>query len=534
MASIDIEKLLDAIRMKESGGNPRAVSPKGAKGAYQFTPETAKEFGLTDPFNEQASREAAKRKMLGLLDEFNGRPELAIAAYNMGQGNLRKNKLDYTRVPETNNYVKGIMGMLGKPIQVADSGHIMSDAPQPGLQPTPQQEQPVPEYDMSGILGAYNQARQRKPEQQAQAQQDTSGFNDPKTMGLLALGLQMMGNSRGQSFGESLASGGMAGLNTMAGVNQGNQEQLQAQQEQQQAQMEQQAQQQQLIQQQAQQEALQSIPPEVLQDPKQLAGIMMKLGMHKEALGMLQQINKPSMGSKKQIIPLEDGTYGVFDPVSGDIQPMDQKSPIYSPTSQYSLSQAKGYGGVAPALQEESGKAKIKTGQAVDEATQVMPIKLQEAQQIGEMKNQQEIDKAKKEKLAGMTYNAEQSAPLLKKAEELLPKTVSGGVGEAINTAAEFFNISTDQSKAKTQLDAIAAELTSKVPRAPGAQSDIELKYAKQQAGDLANSNIPAATRLEAARYLAQRNERILRGEEVAPPDEKTSKLQALRRKHGL
>jgi hypothetical protein len=133
-------------------------------------------------------------------------------------------------------------------------------------------------------------------------------------------------------------------------------------------------------------------------------------------------------------------------------------------------------------------------------------------------KNQLEIEKTQNEKLAAIKYNAEQASPLLDSVIDLLPKTVSGGLDKGYNSAMEYLGVSTDRSKAQSQLDVIANDLTSKIPKAPGSQSDVELKYAQKQAGDLANPEKSWETRLSAAKYLKQRNEKILKGETVDPP----------------
>ncbi len=80
--------LLDALRQVESGGNPRAISPAGAMGAYQFMPKTAKAYGI-DPFDEIASRAAAEQY---LLDEYGalGDVRSSLAAYNAGRPNVMK------------------------------------------------------------------------------------------------------------------------------------------------------------------------------------------------------------------------------------------------------------------------------------------------------------------------------------------------------------------------------------------------------------------------------------------------------------
>jgi hypothetical protein len=68
----------------------QAVSPVGAKGPFQFMEGTAKQYGLDDPFNLHDSAEAAARKMRDLMRMFNGDIQKAEAAYNWGEGNLKK------------------------------------------------------------------------------------------------------------------------------------------------------------------------------------------------------------------------------------------------------------------------------------------------------------------------------------------------------------------------------------------------------------------------------------------------------------
>ena len=84
------DALLDAIRMTESGGNRMAVSKAGAQGPYQFMPKTAKQYGVTDPFDEGQSRQGASKYLSNLYQRFNGDEDLAIASYNAGEGNVER------------------------------------------------------------------------------------------------------------------------------------------------------------------------------------------------------------------------------------------------------------------------------------------------------------------------------------------------------------------------------------------------------------------------------------------------------------
>lgn len=86
-AGVD-DATLDAIRKIESGGNRFAVSKAGARGPFQFMPETAKRFGITDPFDEAQSRRGAREYMALLKKRYRGDERNALTAYNWGEGNM--------------------------------------------------------------------------------------------------------------------------------------------------------------------------------------------------------------------------------------------------------------------------------------------------------------------------------------------------------------------------------------------------------------------------------------------------------------
>jgi soluble lytic murein transglycosylase-like protein len=95
---------VQAIIQVESRGNPRAVSPKGAKGLMQLMPSVLKAYQVEDPFDPLANLEAGVRHLKYLLGEFSGNLSLALAAYNAGPANVKK----YGGIPpfpETQKYL---------------------------------------------------------------------------------------------------------------------------------------------------------------------------------------------------------------------------------------------------------------------------------------------------------------------------------------------------------------------------------------------------------------------------------------------
>lgn len=102
--------LLSSLSAAESGGEPYAVSPKGAKGPFQFMDGTARDLGLKgmDVYDPHKSADAAARYLRYLLDATGGDLEKTLASYNWGLGNVQKKGMD--NLPsETRNYVPKVM-----------------------------------------------------------------------------------------------------------------------------------------------------------------------------------------------------------------------------------------------------------------------------------------------------------------------------------------------------------------------------------------------------------------------------------------
>jgi soluble lytic murein transglycosylase-like protein len=110
--------LIKAVALVESGFNPRAVSPKGAQGLMQLMPATAKQYGVTDPFDPLQNLRAGATHLRHLLESFDGDLTLALAAYNAGATTVRR----HGGVPnyrETQGYVKRVQATLNG---TADTG----------------------------------------------------------------------------------------------------------------------------------------------------------------------------------------------------------------------------------------------------------------------------------------------------------------------------------------------------------------------------------------------------------------------------
>ena len=111
------EGLVTAVAWQESGFNPRAVSPKGARGVMQLMPATAQALGVD--ISDQRSNIDGGADYLGqMMRRFNGDTAKALAAYNAGPGAVER----YGGVPpyaETAAYVTSVMSRLNQPPQDA-------------------------------------------------------------------------------------------------------------------------------------------------------------------------------------------------------------------------------------------------------------------------------------------------------------------------------------------------------------------------------------------------------------------------------
>ncbi|GAB4437376.1 MAG: lytic transglycosylase domain-containing protein [bacterium] len=101
--------LVKAVIRAESGYNPKAVSRKGAMGLMQLMPETASLFECENPFDPESNIKTGIKYLRYLMDYFNGRVELAVAAYNAGPKNVIKYGYTIPPFSETKSYVKKVL-----------------------------------------------------------------------------------------------------------------------------------------------------------------------------------------------------------------------------------------------------------------------------------------------------------------------------------------------------------------------------------------------------------------------------------------
>lgn len=117
-------KLVDALVRVESGYDPSAVSRKGAMGLMQLMPATAHRLGVTDPFDPEQNVRGGVREFSRLIGVFRGNLQLALAAYNAGEGAVAR----YRGVPpyaETRNYVSQILTIYtGRPYRLTRSYRV--------------------------------------------------------------------------------------------------------------------------------------------------------------------------------------------------------------------------------------------------------------------------------------------------------------------------------------------------------------------------------------------------------------------------
>jgi len=99
--------LVRAVMETESGGNPTAVSRKGALGLMQLMPTTAIQLGVKNVFSPDDNLEAGVRYLRSMLEHYNGDLDRSLAAYNAGMGAVDRAG-GVPRYRETRDYVRKV------------------------------------------------------------------------------------------------------------------------------------------------------------------------------------------------------------------------------------------------------------------------------------------------------------------------------------------------------------------------------------------------------------------------------------------
>jgi soluble lytic murein transglycosylase-like protein len=112
--------LVKAVAVTESAFNPNAISHKGAIGLMQIMPATAAQYGLSAEPGRPVSQKLQEpelniqigtRHLAGLTRLYPGRLDLALAAYNAGQGAVRRAGNQIPNYRETQDYVRKVMAV---------------------------------------------------------------------------------------------------------------------------------------------------------------------------------------------------------------------------------------------------------------------------------------------------------------------------------------------------------------------------------------------------------------------------------------
>lgn len=113
------EILIHAVILTESHYDPTIESVKGAKGLMQLMPATAERFGVVNRSDPTQNINGGARYLQFLLNRFRGDQDLALAAYNAGEGTVDK----YGGIPpfeETQSYIKKVNHIIEQELLTAN------------------------------------------------------------------------------------------------------------------------------------------------------------------------------------------------------------------------------------------------------------------------------------------------------------------------------------------------------------------------------------------------------------------------------
>ncbi len=113
-------RLVASLVTVESGWNPTAVSRKGALGLMQLMPATADRLDVNDAFDPHDNVRGGVTELARLIDRYAGNLNLALAAYNAGEGAVARYR-GVPPYPETRDYIERILSLYtGRAYRLGD------------------------------------------------------------------------------------------------------------------------------------------------------------------------------------------------------------------------------------------------------------------------------------------------------------------------------------------------------------------------------------------------------------------------------
>ena len=100
--------LIKSVILAESAANGKAISKVKAKGLMQLMDRTAKDLGVNNVWDSKENIFGGTKYLSQLLEQFNGKVDLALAGYNAGPNNVVKNN-GVPEFKETKNYINRVL-----------------------------------------------------------------------------------------------------------------------------------------------------------------------------------------------------------------------------------------------------------------------------------------------------------------------------------------------------------------------------------------------------------------------------------------
>lgn len=359
-----------------------------------------------------------------------------------------------------------------------------------------------------------------------------SSYDDPRTQGLLTLGLKLLGSQQPR-FGQALGEAGLGAMQAYEGA-QRNQQQRQA------AQMQRQAQEMQLQrarEEQARQAAVQawqkSLPEPQLADPRLQA---LRGGM---LAGAVSPMDYMSAAFPAQRAPefkvvgdalVQVGPQGVSEAYRATPKPAAQPSSV----AEYQFAKQQGYGGTY----EQWVKQKAAAGAAQTSVNYSTPVEALDAQGnrvfIRTTKSGLEPAvipgvrpplSAAEERSAGEKSTRErqgrQMMSVMGDARRILQagRATESGIGNIRDAVGRVVGVSTVNAQDAARLEAMSGWLVANVPRMEGPQSNIDLQNYTTMAGKIGDRTVPIAERMAALEEVErlQRKYADINGTPMAP-----------------